>query len=113
MDVKIVLEEYQDFLAPRLDTYEQAIYLYIFRHSRLIGKPEVTIGFNSARRKMCFGIGEKGKPMSEATCYEKLRSLESKGCIEIVDSTRDGTKIRPRIPSEIPGLIPSEQIAVT
>lgn len=41
--------QFQDFLAPKLDTYEQAIYLYIFRHSRMLGKPEVVIGFKSAR----------------------------------------------------------------
>ncbi len=108
MDVKRIVEEFQDFLAPRLDTYEQAIYLYIFRHSRLVGKAEVTIGFRSSRTKMGFGIGEKGKPMSAGTCYEKLRSLQSKACLEIVDVARDGTKIRLRLPSEIPGVIPVE-----
>lgn len=45
MDLKIVLEEFQDYLAPTLDTYEQAVYLYILRHGRLQGKTEVTIGF--------------------------------------------------------------------
>jgi hypothetical protein len=28
-----VLKDIQDYLAPRLDTYEQAIYLYVFRHT--------------------------------------------------------------------------------
>ena len=37
MDAKIVLEEFQDYLAPTLDTYEQAVYLYILRHGRLQG----------------------------------------------------------------------------
>lgn len=68
MDAKIVLEEFQDYLAPTLDTYEQAVYLYILRHGRLQGKTEVTIGFKSARKKMALGIGENGKPMSEGTC---------------------------------------------
>lgn len=108
MDVKRIIEEFQDYLAPRLDTYEQAIYLYVLRHSRLVGKPEVTIGFKSARRKMSFGIGEKGKPMAEHTCYEKLRSLQSKGCIDILDITRDGTKIRLKLPSEIADVVPTE-----
>ena len=31
---------------------EQAIYLYVFRHSRLLGVEEVLIGFKSARKKM-------------------------------------------------------------
>ncbi len=84
MDIKLVIEEFQDYLAPKLDTYEQAIYLYILRHSRLQGKAETTIGFKSARRKMACGVGAKDTPMGENTCYEKLKSLESKGCLQIV-----------------------------
>jgi hypothetical protein len=37
MDAKAVIEQFQDYLAPKLDTYEQALYLYIFRHNRLQG----------------------------------------------------------------------------
>ena len=33
MGIQQFLVEFQDFLAPRLDTYEQAIYLYIFASS--------------------------------------------------------------------------------
>lgn len=36
MVVEQVLKDFQDHLAPRLDTYEQSIYLYLLRHSRLI-----------------------------------------------------------------------------
>jgi len=105
MDLKQVLEDFQDHLAPRLDTYEQALYLYVLRHSRLIGLDEVTIGFKSARKKMASGIGTAGQPMSEGTCYEKLRSLEKKGCIEILSSERAGTRLRLRLPDEIPGIV--------
>jgi hypothetical protein len=100
-----VLKDIQDYLAPRLDTYEQAIYFYLFRHTRLVGLEETTIGFKSARRRMACGIGEKGKPMSEGTAYEKLQSLQVKGCIVILDSTRDGRKIALKLPSEIPGVV--------
>ena len=41
MDADRFLKEFHDFLAPRLDTYEQAIYLYAVRHSRLVGEREV------------------------------------------------------------------------
>jgi hypothetical protein len=105
MDVEQVLKDIQDHLAPRMDTYEQAIYLYLFRHSRLIGLEETVVGFKSARRRLACGIGEKGKPMSEKTAYEKLQSLQRKGCIVILDSTRDGRKIRLNLPSEIPGVV--------
>lgn len=65
MDLEKFMIQFQDYLAPKLDTYEQAIYLYIFRHSRLISKEETVIGFKSARKRMACGIGEKGKPMNE------------------------------------------------
>jgi hypothetical protein len=106
LDVGQFLREFQDHLVPKLDTYEQVIYLYVFRRGRLEGNLDVVIGFKSSRRKMGFGIGEKGKPMSEGTCYEKLKSLQVKGCLEVVSSDRDGTKVRLKLPSEIPNLIP-------
>jgi HNH endonuclease len=112
IDVVKVLVEFQDYLAPKLDTYEQAIYLYIFRHSRLIGNDEVVIGFKSARRKMSFGVGEGGKPMSEGTCYKKLTSLSKKECIEILDTVQYGTRIRLRLPNEIQGVIPKALTAI-
>ena len=38
MDLEKFIIQFHDYLAPKLDTYEQEIYLYIFRRSRLIGK---------------------------------------------------------------------------
>jgi hypothetical protein len=78
VDAKTFLEEFQDHLAGKLDTYEQALYLYCVRRSRLMGQLEAVIGFKSARRTLAFGIGKAGTPMSEAVCYEKLRSLEKR-----------------------------------
>jgi hypothetical protein len=105
MKIEEFFTDFQDHLAPKLDTYEQAIYLYLFRHTRFIGLEDAVIGFKSARRRIACGIGVKGKPMSENTAYEKLRSLAEKGCIDILDSTRDGRKIRLRLPSEIAGIV--------
>jgi len=106
MDTKKFIEQFQDYLAPKLNTYEQALYLYIFRHSRLLDANEVVIGFKSARHRMACGVGQDGRPMSESTAYEKLRSLQAKGFIEIVSSERTGRRIRLKLPDEIPGLIP-------
>jgi HNH endonuclease len=106
MDVKKTFEDFEDYLAPKLDTYEQAIYLYVFRHSRLQGRDDVLVGFKSARKEMAFGIGERGKPMSEGTCYEKLRSLEQKGCVRILASEHKGTRVEVKLPAEIPGIVP-------
>lgn len=107
MDLQRFFEDFQDHLAPKLDTYEQAIYLYVFRHSRLLMQEDVLIGFKSARKRMALGIGTKGSHMSEGTCYEKIQSLASKGCIENLGSERSGTRLRLRLPHEIPGLIPA------
>ncbi len=98
--------QYQDHLAPRLDVYEQAIYLYLARHTVAEGKREETIGFKSARKKMAFGVGKAGTPPSEGVIYEKLKSLESKGCVTILGTERSGTRIRIVVPAEIPGLLP-------
>ena len=106
IDLDREFKDFQDWLAPRLDTYEQAIYLYILRHGPLQGLDAVVIGFKSARKKMAFGIGEHGKPMSEGSVYKKLTSLAQKGAVTIVGSERDGTRVRLLLPSHIPGLIP-------
>ena len=106
MDLKNFLTEFQDHLAPRLDVYEQAIYLYIFRHSRLIGLSEVTIGFKSAKIRMACGVGAKGKPMADKTAYDKLASLQQKGAITILRTEHTGRLIKLHLPSEIAGVIP-------
>jgi hypothetical protein len=106
MDCQNFIEQFQDYLAPRLDTYEQAIYLYIFRHSRFLDADEVVIGFKSARTRMACGVGEGGKPMSEGSAYKKLQSLQSKGCIKIISSERAGSRIRLNLPDEMQGIIP-------
>jgi len=106
IDLKEFLIQYQDHLAPKLDTYEQAIYLYIFRKSKLLGLDEVTIGFKTDRSRLATGIGEKGKPMSESSCYSRLQSLEEKGCIKVVRTNHAGRLLRLNLPSEIPGVIP-------
>ncbi|MBI4911140.1 MAG: HNH endonuclease [Acidobacteria bacterium] len=101
-----IFAQFQDHLAPRLDVYEQAIYLYVLRHTVIEGKREEIIGFKSARKKLAFGIGKAGTPPSEHIIYEKLRTLETKGCIKIVGSERSGTRLQIVLPSEIPDLLP-------
>jgi hypothetical protein len=106
MDAAKFLADFQDHLGPRLDVYEQAVYLYVVRHSRMLGLNEVVIGFKSARSAMAFGIGKAGSPMSENSCYLKLRSLADKGCLELLGTVHGGTKLRAFLPDEIVGVIP-------
>lgn len=109
-DFARVFEEFQDHLAPRLDTYEQAISLYVLRHTRLKGVEESVIGFKSARYELARGVGAKGAAIAEGTVCEKLRSLESKGCIRLLDTVRDGRRLRVCLPSEIPGVVVAEKV---
>jgi hypothetical protein len=112
MDLREFLIQFQDHLAPKLDTYEQAIYLYVFRQSRLLNLPEVTIGFKSERHRVATGIGEHGKPMSESSAYKKLASLQEKGCITVVRTNHSGRVLRLHLPSEIPGLIDAPELNI-
>jgi hypothetical protein len=90
-----------------LDVYEQAIYLYIARHTLLAGVSEAVIGFKSARKKMAFGVGQAGTPPSEGVIYKKLNGLAGKRFIGILASERSGTRVRLLTPFEIQGVIHS------
>jgi hypothetical protein len=105
-ELREFVQQFQDYLAPKLDTYEQAIYLYVFRHSRFMGKDEALIGFKSARARMATGLGIDGTPMSEGSAYKKLSSLASKGCIQVIQTEHKGTRLRLRLPKEIDGVVP-------
>lgn len=107
VDAAQFLKDLQDHLAPRLDTYELSIYLYVVRNSRLEGREEAVIGFKSARTLMALGIGKAGSPMSETVCYEKLRSLAGKGCLKLLGTERGGTRVRVLLPDEMTGVVPA------
>ena len=105
IDLSEFITQFQDYLAPKLDMYEHAIYLYIFRHSRLLGLDEVTIGFKSARLQLPMGVGEAGKFVAENTAYVKLESLRKKGCIQILSTNHKGRVLRLLLPKEIAGVV--------
>ena len=101
----MAIEQFQDYLAPQLDVYEQAVYLYILRHSRLIGKPRLTIELKTARHLIAKGLGKRGSPLAERTCLDKLKSLAKKGCITLTGADDVAPDVRVLLPSEVPGLI--------
>lgn len=105
-DAETFLREFQDYCAPTLDMYEQAIYLYAVRHSRLIGQSEVVIGFKTARKNLAFGIGKAGTPPSEDVVYKKSRSLHEKGLLRLMSSERSGTRLKVFLPRDVKGLVP-------
>jgi len=110
MDSRQFLLNFHDRMVPLLDVYEQSIYLYIVRMSRLIGQADAVIGFKSARKKLAFGVGKANTPPSERICYEKVRSLESKGFVKVLGTEWKGMRIAPLLPSEIASLNPPEEV---
>ncbi len=105
VDARMAIEQFQDYLAPRLDVYEQAVYLYILRHSRFVGKPSVTVELKTARHKIAKGLGKRGSRIAQRTCLEKLKSLDAKGCIKLTGADEEAPDVRVLLPSEMPGLI--------
>ncbi len=106
-DLKKFFLDFHDHLAPRLDPYEQAVYLYAYRHSRLLGKKDVLIQMTTARGKI--GSSVKGDPISQKTVRDKLRTLRMKGCLDFVTVPLSGTRIRVKLPSEVPGVMVEER----
>ncbi len=100
--------EIQDYLVPHLDNYEQMLYHYLFRHTHLEGKTEITIGIRTLQARVGFGIGKYGVPPSGVVVAKKLRSLQKKKCIEILDKSPKGTRIKVFLPEDIPDIIPEE-----
>ncbi|WP_284154070.1 HNH endonuclease [Desulfofustis limnaeus] len=104
-----LLIEMQDFLAPKLDSYEQMLYHYLFRHSHLEGLSSTIIGIRTIQTRAGLGVGQAGSPPSQMVVMKKLRSLEDKGCIKIVSRSSRGTEIRVLLPKDIPGVVPAAQ----
>jgi hypothetical protein len=105
------LIEIQDYLVPKLDTYEQAIYHYIFRHTYLMGEQSTL--FSNKRAQIGFGSGAEGTPPSESSRSKKLRSLEQKGAVKILDRSHKGMLVSIILPKDIEGLIcPSQEFDI-
>ncbi|MEX1060456.1 MAG: HNH endonuclease signature motif containing protein [Methyloceanibacter sp.] len=110
-ELREFFQQFQDYLAPKLDTYEQAIYLYIFRHTRFVGLSEGVIALKSARSRMACGIGKAGTPMSEHQAFQKLASLQQKHCVTVVQTEHKGRRIRLHLPKEIQELVPAKPVS--
>ena len=98
-----MLIQIQDYLVPVLDSYEQAIYHYIFRHTYLIGKQQMLYSTRTA--EIGFGTGVNLKPPSMKTRSKKIRSLEAKGAVRIIERSNKGILVEIVLPHEISGLI--------
>jgi len=102
-ELEEILLQIQDHLVPKLDSYEQAIYHYIFRYTYLIGKKQMLYSTRTA--EIGFGIGDNAKPPSTKTRSRKIRSLEAKGAVRIIERSNKGILVELILPNKIVGLI--------
>jgi len=96
-----VIKELVDFVLPDLTPYELSFYLFLLRKSHFEdGRSELRIG----KRTISYncGKGTRSDKANFAHVTKVLNSLESKGCIEIGDTTREGTLYRVKLPYQIP-----------
>jgi DNA-binding Lrp family transcriptional regulator len=78
----------------QLDTFEQALYWYLFRETHLRAAREATVSYAAIRK----AIG-----VTKTAATRRLRSLQEKGCIKLVDTGWGGTKVSVSLPAEVLG----------
>jgi hypothetical protein len=106
MNTDEFLRVFVDHAGPKLDTYEQAIYLYLVRRTHLDGLTAILVPVESASIRTAAGIAKKGARISRDVYRNKLQSLERKEFLSIMGKEYRGTRIRVFLPIEIPGVIP-------
>lgn len=109
-EIREILIDIQDRVVPLLDSYEQAIYHYVFRHTYLVGEKHAL--FSTRTAEIGFGSGDRTKPPSGKTKSDRLKSLEQKGCIKIVERSNKGMFVEIILPSQIPFLQVEEEIPI-
>lgn len=107
MDANQFLISFVDHAAPKLDTYEQAIYLFLVRNGPLLGQSEIVFPIESGSMRLALGIAKKGARISRDVVRKKLQSLQGKGFVRILGTEYRGTRVKCFLPDEIAGLFPS------
>ena len=92
-DVKSLISEIEDLLFPQrgMDVYERSLYYHLIRHTQLIGRESRLFSLPA----LAAAIG-----VSETKVRETIRSLESKGCVELERSQR-GHLVHVRTPEDL------------
>jgi len=110
-EVREVIADFVDYLMPELVPYEASLYLFILRNSFLRdGSQQFRIG----KRTMAqgYGTGSRGVKTNYAHMTKVIRGLEEKGCIEVGDTTREGTLYTILLPRDVP-LVRERLAAIT
>ena len=107
-NIKIIIEQFVDYLLPELTPYETSLYLYLLCNSFVkSGSAEVRVGKRTIAAG--YGKGYRGAKTSYHYMSELLQRLEQKGCIKVGDTNRDGTLYTVSLPKDIP--LVAEKIA--
>lgn len=98
-DLSREFQNVEDYLIPKLqlDCWERALYYHLLRHTRVIGRDSSRFGLLSL-------AGSSG--LSETTVRERIRTLDRKRCIEILQRSGEGHLLRVLLPTEIEGVVP-------
>jgi len=106
--IKIIIEQFVDYLLPELTPYETSLYLYLLCNSFVkSGSAEVRVGKRTIA--VGYGKGSRGEKTNYAHVSKLLKGLEQKGCIKVGDTNRDGTLYIVTLPKDIP--LVAEKIA--
>jgi len=111
MNAKQFLRDFVDHVGPKLDTYEQAIYLYLIRRSRLEGNEELVVPVESASLRVAVGIAKKGARISRDVFRQKLLTLQAKGFVRVIGKEYRGTRVKCFLPGEVEGAIAAPEPA--
>jgi hypothetical protein len=104
MNTTEILTQFVDFLMPELTPHEASMYIFLFRHSHLKhGNSSLRIGQRTIAQ--LYGRGPKMAVPSRAHVLRQIKMLEEKGCIQVGDTTRDGTLYEVLLPADIPSVI--------
>lgn len=100
MDLEKVIRHCEDhlFSAKSFSVQERVLYYHLLRHSRLEGQEQILV----ALLPLASALG-----VAESTVRECIRGLHERGCIRIVERSRQGHLIRVPLPEEIPGVVPA------
>ena len=98
LDLVKTIKEIEDYLIPflKLDPYERSLYYHLFRQTHLINKEETIFVISSAPTN----VG-----LTDYSARNRLRTMDKKGCIKILETRRDGIKIKMFLPAKVEGCV--------
>src|SRR3989338_1010512 len=105
IDLVKTIKEIEDYLIPflKLDADERSLYYHLFRYTRLINKEETIFKIS---------VAPKSVGLSKHMARSRLRIMDKKGCIKIVEIRKDGLKIKVFLPDEIEDCVVEREIEI-